>query len=532
MMGQQQSYKGTPASGGIVIGGLHIYNRKQETAAAAAKDPAAERKDLKRAIDKAKQELRLMLETLEDTARDIMEFQLEMLNDEDFLAPIFIAVTKGQSALTAWQSALTEEMKSYQQADDSYMQERYADIKDIFLRVQSRLSNEGKEEPDIRNAIVVADDLVPSEFLALQTDQLKGIAMRRGNPNNHVAILARTRRIPLVVNMKINPDSLSQLEEAVLDGENGELICCPNEETLVSVKRRMQERTKEKERETLFLSRPARTGKNQPVRLLINLSNPTELKDVSSAHCDGIGLVRTEFLFTENKIATEEEQLLIYKQLAEWAGEKPITIRTMDIGGDKPIAGISTEAETNPFLGIRGLRFSLKHRELFITQLRALCRASVMGGIKVMVPMVTVPAELQQVRLLLKQTVSRLKEEGTECSVPSLGMMVEVPAAALRAKDFAADFYSIGTNDLVQYTMAAARDSDSPEVYELADPTNPAVLELIRKVVEAGGEKEVSVCGDMASDKRCISVLLEQGVRTLSVMPDAIGRIKRSLSLI
>ena len=534
MTGRQQIYEGAPAADGIAMGSLHIYVRRQETIAAAVADPIAEKRKLERARDAANKELGLLLDGLQGTAREIMEFQSEMLNDEDFLAPILSAITKGQGALAAWRRALKEEMALYKRAEDSYMRERYADIKDIFLRMEKHLAPGGEEEkPDIRNAILVADDLAPSEFLALRPDQLRGIAMLHGSPNSHVAILARARRVPLVVNMRLDPGALVQSEEAVLDGENGRLICHPNQETLASVRRRLLKQMEKEERQEALLSRPTGTGRNESIRLLINLNDPTELDRISAAHCDGIGLVRTEFLFTADRIADEEEQLAVYRRLMEWAGGKPVTVRTMDLGGDKPMAGISVERETNPFLGLRGLRFSLRHRDLFMTQLRALCRASVGGAMKIMVPMITVPTELQQVRLLLGEVVARLKEERVEYDVPPLGIMVEVPAAAIRARDFAADFYSIGTNDLLQYTMAAARDSDLPEVYGLADPTNPALLDLIRRVVKAGGKaREVSVCGDMAADDRCIPTLLEQGVRTLSVMPAAIYRVKRTLNLI
>ena len=252
------------------------------------------------------------------------------------------------------------------------------------------------------------------------------------------------------------------------------------------------------------------------------------LQDVDPDHCDGIGLTRTEFLFGEG-LPDEERQYRIYRGLLYWAGERPVTVRTLDAGADKPIPGLTPESEANPFLGVRGVRLSLAHPEVFRVQLRALARAACHGRLKVMVPMVATPDELDQARALMTEAVTALKAEGTEAAMPAFGMMVETPAAALAVESFASDFFSIGTNDLVQYVMAASRDSLGLKY--LQDPLNPAVLELIARVSTAGAAKrlEVSVCGEMASLPAQVPALLDAGIRTLSVPPAALGLVKAAV---
>lgn len=535
-MAQELIYQGTPASSGIAIGDIFIHSSTMASAASPSlssqSSAAAEEAKLKRAIATAQEDTRCLMEGLEETARDIMEFQLEMLNDEDFLAPVWSAIAAGESAPQAWQTSLAKEIDLYKQGGDGYLRERYVDLQDIFLRVLRLMAEDAKTELSLHNAILVADDLMPSEFLVLDRQELKGIALTGGNPQNHVAILARARQLPLVVSLKLDRQRLTAGENAVLDGEKGELICSPNESSLAAIQRRIQERDRERSVAMSFLTRTAVTKSNERIQVFINVNNPTELDNIEVAHCDGIGLVRTEFLFTTARMADEEEQLQAYERLITWAAGKPVTIRTMDIGGDKPITGIAAAAEANPFLGLRGLRFSLAQQKLFLAQLRALCRAAARGPINIMVPMVTVPAELARVRQLLQETVHLLKTHGAAYDVPALGMMVEVPAAALTAAQFDADFYSIGTNDLVQYATAAARDSEYEAVRALADAKNPGVLALIHAVVEAAGSRPVSVCGDIASDSRFTSCLIEQGVRSLSVLPSALGSIKRALAAV
>jgi phosphotransferase system enzyme I (PtsI) len=276
---------------------------------------------------------------------------------------------------------------------------------------------------------------------------------------------------------------------------------------------------------------PACVADGRRIAVLLNVAAPEDLASLDPAICDGIGLVRTEFLFeSSHGLPDEDTQYGVYRGILEWAKGRPVTIRTLDAGGDKPIAGLTVDGESNPFLGLRGIRLSLARPEVFRLQLRALCRAAVHGSLKVMLPMIAVPSELDRASAILDAEFMALRAKGIACARPPLGIMVEVPAAALRAGDFGAAFYSIGSNDLTQYTMAAARDIGA--VADLNDTGNPAVLALIARTVEAGQKRgvEVSLCGDAAADTRLTAALLATGLTALSVSPIAVARLKAAIA--
>jgi len=275
----------------------------------------------------------------------------------------------------------------------------------------------------------------------------------------------------------------------------------------------------------------AATANGERVQVLVNVADATELDAFDPACCDGVGLVRTELLLRDaNDIVSEERQYQSYCRILRWADGRPVTMRTLDAGGDKPIAGYTIGGEANPFLGMRGLRLSLLHPDVFITQLRALARAALQGPLKIMVPMVTSPREFDRARALLDGAVVALRKQDIGCARPELGMMVEVPAAALAIDLFEAEFFSIGSNDLIQYVTASGRDSTP--LAPLQDPLQPAVLRLIREVVQRADAQgiPVSLCGDMASDVRCIPALLSVGLRCLSVAPPAVARVKAAIA--
>jgi phosphoenolpyruvate-protein phosphotransferase (PTS system enzyme I) len=271
------------------------------------------------------------------------------------------------------------------------------------------------------------------------------------------------------------------------------------------------------------------TADGERVHVAINIDDPALLEGFDPAHCDGIGLTRTEFLFKGRELPDEEQQYQAYCRIIEWAAGRPVIVRTLDAGGDKRVAGLTVH-ERNPFLGLRGLRLSLARPEVFRVQLRALARAAVRGDLKIMLPMVTEPRELDAARTMLDEVVADLQAAGIEAAKAPLGMMIEVPAAALTAASFAADFYSIGSNDLVQYVMAASRDD--PNVAPLYDPGNPAVHALIRRVVEVAKAQgvEVSLCGDMASDPAYLPTLLSLGLRRISVTPAQLAPVKAAIA--
>jgi phosphotransferase system enzyme I (PtsI) len=309
------------------------------------------------------------------------------------------------------------------------------------------------------------------------------------------------------------------------------LLVYPAELARASAARRIAEAERRRGEESRHLSLPGKTRVGIRVQVMINVDDPVLLDELDPTHSDGIGLARSEFLFRADRpLPDEETQLAVYRRLLGWAAGRPVTVRTLDAGGDKPIPGLTLEGERNAFLGVRGLRLSLARPEVFAVQLRALARAAALGPLKVMVPMVTRPDELIEARRLFEAAVAEVRSRGQPAAMPPFGMMVEVPAAALTAEDFPADFYSIGSNDLVQYVVAAGRDD--PRVAGLYDPNNRAVLELIARVVEAGRERgvEVSLCGDMASEPALVPHLLQRGLVALSVAPGRLAAVKAAIA--
>jgi phosphotransferase system enzyme I (PtsI) len=486
---------------------------------------AGEREALTDALEASRLDLVGLADKIEDEdAEAILAFQIALLEDENLAAPAFALITDGEVASKAWISAIDPEIASYDQADDPYFRARASDLRDLRDRVLRRLAGE-VDQAVPSGVIVAADDMPPSVFLA--TDWRDGgLVLRRGSPSSHVAILARSRGVPMIVGVDI--DHLEGGADAVLDGDAGALIVDPDPALRTDYHRRLAQQAQARDAASSF-SGPVLTANGERVQLMINVTGLAELRDMDPGRVDGIGLMRTEFLFQEREqLPTEDEQYRIYSRMAEWAGGKPVTIRTLDAGGDKPIAGLTEPRDLNPFLGVRGVRLSLRRLDVFRLQLRALARAAVGGNLKVMLPMVTVPEELDRCRELFRQAIEELRGEGQEAALPALGMMVEVPAAALAIEDFDADFYSIGSNDLIQYVMAASRDE--PQLADLARPSR-AVFNLIRHVVEHANRRgrEASLCGDLAGDPQQVAALLDQGLRSFSVAPGALAPIRAAI---
>ncbi|RMD64056.1 MAG: phosphoenolpyruvate--protein phosphotransferase [Alphaproteobacteria bacterium] len=531
----QRVIVGTPAADGLAIGRvlLQIADAGAQAVQRQVRDPASEHAALAAAIDRARADIADLIERQDKLAGDILAFQLALLEDDDLIAPILESVAAGQPAHDAWCRALEREIAEYRADGDTYLAARAEDLRDLRDRVLGALAGRSATAPTAdegtTDAILVADDLTPSRFLELDWTRMRGAAIRGGSRTSHVAILARARGVPLVVGLQANLDQVSDGTPALLDAEAGRLILRPDRATLATARSRLNERSDLVRAAVRLIAQAATTAGGERVHVLINVDDPAILETLNPAHCDGIGLTRTEFLFQDGRLPDEEAQFAVYRRIVAWADGRPVTIRTLDAGGDKPIPGLTPDGEANPFLGIRGVRLSLVHEKVFRTQLRALARAAAFGPLKVMVPMVTVPGEMAAVRRLLREAVAELAAQGTPHAQPALGMMVEVPAAALDAARFEADFYSIGSNDLIQYVLAVARDN--PALEHLVDPTSPAVLELIRRTVAAARTRgvEVSLCGDMASDPSLIPHLLDCGLRTLSVAPARIGRIKLAI---
>jgi len=494
-----------------------------------AGDPAAEDAALRAALAAAGGQLAALMAAADADGAEILEFQAMLLEDDDLLAPAFASIAQGGAADAAWSGALDAEIAAYSDAGDAVLAARATDLRDLRDRVLACLSGEAAAAaPPPEGAVALAGDLTPSAFLALDWSRLGGAALTGGAAAGHVAILARARGVPLVVGLTAAPQAPDGALVA-LDADAGALIENPSAETRAALAARTAAGAAERAQDAAAARRPARTAGGAAVRVLVNVDDPALLDALSPQICDGVGLTRTEFLFHGAAAPGEDAQLAVYARILAWAQGRPVTIRTLDAGGDKPIPGVTIDGESNPFLGLRGLRLSLRRPEVFRTQLRALARAAALGPLKIMLPMVTIPQELEQARAHLDAVCAGLAAHGVAHARPALGIMIETPAAALTAADFDADFYSIGSNDLIQYAMAAARDN--PAVAHLADPRNPAVLALIGRTVEAGRARgvEVSLCGDMASSPALIGALLDLGLETLSCAPAQVGAVKREI---
>jgi phosphoenolpyruvate-protein phosphotransferase (PTS system enzyme I) len=517
---------GRSASPGVAVGAL-VRLAELAPTAAARQSIAEAHQALANALAAAQEALTELTAELDDAdAQAILALQLALLDDATLTAPAFAAIARGEQAAAAWSAAIDPEIAAYDAANDPYFRARGADLRDLRDRVVRSLAGHA-EQVLPPGAIVAADDIPPSRFLATDWGD-GGLVLRRGSPTSHVAILARSRGVPMVVGVTL--DQVETGQEAALDADAGVLIIDPDPQTRRAFALRRAAQAQARQQGDPGLLGPVVTASGEPVAVLINVAGPAELVGLDPARSDGIGLVRTELLFEgRNRLPDEDEQYAIYRRLLDWAAGRPVTIRTLDAGGDKPLPGLTRPGETNPFLGVRGVRLSLRHPDVFAVQLRALARAAVAGDLKVMVPMVTLPQELSRCRALLDQAVAELTRQRREARSPPLGMMVEVPAAALTIEDFDADFYSIGSNDLIQYVAAASRDE--PELEDLCGPSR-AVLGLIRRVVDVARLKGrgVSLCGDLAADPDHVALLLDHGLRELSVSPSALGAVKAAVA--
>ena len=536
-MPAEQIFAGQIASPGLALGPIDLHTSNLTSPGNLAKPGAAgtpeqERRALGDAIDVARTQLIGLAEKGDAMAGDILALQIALLEDPELTAPAIEAIEGGQPAVAAWREALDAQIDIYRSDDSAYFRARAADLMDLRDRIVGLICGEGQgSKIEASDAIYVAQDLAPSRFLETDWSRYRGAALMAGSASSHVAILARARGVPLLIGIGGAEEALRDGAEAILDAEDGRLIVDPAASTVACYRDRLARRSEETEREAAFLDGPAVTAGGARIQVCINVDDLEALDRVNPDHCDGIGLTRSEFLFyANNGLPDEDRQYDAYARLIDWAGGKTVTVRTLDAGGDKPIPGLTPEGEANPFLGLRGLRLSLARAEVFRVQLRALARAAARGPLKVMFPMVTVPSEMDQARALFEAEVAGLTGAGIEARTPPLGMMVEVPAAALDIAHFKADFFSIGSNDLVQYVTATSRDNAA--VAALHDALNPAVLELIARVAAHGARAgcEVSLCGDMAADPECLERLLDLGLRAVSVAPAALARTKAAIA--
>lgn len=521
--------QGRSASPGLAAGPVVVL-AVQTVARQSTGDPVREAEALRAALKAAAADIAVLAEHAGGEAADMLGFQLALIEDDALAEGAFDAIGAGIPADHAWRGALNAEIAGYEAAEDEYFRARAADLADVRDRVLAELSGEGARTPT--SGIVAAHDLPPSRFLGMDWSKGGAILLAGGSPTSHVAMLARSRGIPMIVGLGGDPARLAG--EVLVDGTAGAVVIDPTPETRRAFETRRSEDEARAAAAATGLKEEASTADGTPIAVLINVADPDELAGLDPAICDGVGLVRTEFLFHGSEaLPDEERQYAVYRRMVEWAGSdgvaRAVTIRTLDAGGDKPIRGLTEDGESNPFLGVRGIRLSLKHESVFRVQLRALLRAAALGPLKVMLPMVTVPEEIEATRRLMGEELAALKAAGVPVRMPALGIMVEVPAAAIAIEEFDADFFSIGSNDLTQYITAAARDIGS--VAYLADPLHPAVLRMVARVAARGAAlgREVSLCGDAGGEPALIPHLVAAGLRALSMAPIQVAAAKATI---
>jgi phosphoenolpyruvate-protein phosphotransferase (PTS system enzyme I) len=524
----ERRFEGRPAAPGIALGPLvAVAPKTKARVASGAID--TETQALRSAIAAALADLNLFARKIDTDAAEILGFQVALLEDEVLAEPAYNAIASGRAAHDAWLDAMHTEAAGYESSEDEHFRARAADLRDIRDRVLAHLTGSPGEAAVPAGAVVAAVDLPPSQFLAIDWSRGGALVLTAGSTTSHVAMLARSRGIPAIVGVDI---ALAELKgNALVDADRGVLIVDPDLATRKQFERDARAAAAARHEAEAAAKRPAVTRDGTSIRVLINLADPAELDGLDPSICDGIGLVRTELLFHGRQgLPDEDKQYGVYRRIVEWAQGRPVTLRTLDAGGDKPIPGLTIDGESNPFLGVRGLRLSFARPAVFRTQLRAIARAAVHGEVKLMLPMVTLPRELDAARMMLDEELASLQGAGVAARRPSLGIMVEVPAAAIAADLFDAEFLSIGSNDLTQYVAAAGRDVDA--LADLADPVQPAMLRLLQHVVDAAGVRgiDVSLCGDAGGDPAAIPALLRIGLRSLSMAPALVGRAKLAIA--
>ncbi|MCA0984602.1 phosphoenolpyruvate--protein phosphotransferase [Halobacillus yeomjeoni] len=526
--------QGIAASSGIAIAKVYpleapdlSYSKEK------VEQPETEVERLHQALEVSKSELEKIKEhtkkSLGDEHAEIFSAHLLVLSDPELIKPIEDKIkTENVNAEAALDETANMFIDLFKNMDNEYMRERAADIQDVTKRVMAQLLNVTFPDPALINeeVVIVADDLTPSDTAQLNKQFVKGFTTDIGGRTSHSAIMARSLEIPAVVGTK-NITSQSEKDSMIIvDGISGDVIVNPTDEQIEEYKQKQADFEKQKQEWAKLKDEPTVTSEGDHVELVANIGTPDDVEGVLENGGEGVGLYRTEFLYMgKSQLPTEEEQFDAYSSVLKQMGDKPVVVRTLDIGGDKELSYLDLPDEMNPFLGYRAIRLCLERDDIFRVQLRALLRASVHGNLKIMFPMIATLDEFRQAKALLDEEKENLVKEGHQVSDDiEVGMMVEIPATAVIARQFAkeVDFFSIGTNDLIQYTMAADRMNE--RVSYLYQPYNPAILNLINNVIEAAHAegKWAGMCGEMAGDEIAIPILLGLGLDEFSMSATSI----------
>ena len=540
--------KGIAVSKGISIGKSYIFKKGQPSVEEKIVKKNQILKEKRRFDDATKKTLnqfefikQSINPAIKKNAAMFLDTHIFLIKDKTFINNVRKNIrNKNYSADWAIYFEFLQIQKSFENIEDPYIKQRIEDIKHVVMKILENLKdNQIKPQKTFKNfkkRIIICDDLTPTDVLIMHESKGLGLISEFGGPSSHSSILTRSLEMPAVVGVKNAQVVIKDGDTLILDGNEGNLIINPEKKALSYYKDLQQKDLKKKRVMSTILKKDNVTLDGKKIEIMINLELPQELKIINKTNIDGVGLFRTEYLYTDRKdLPTEDEQFIAYKKIIQKMKNVPVTFRTLDVGSDKEVSGnIKTgSVAKNPALGLRGIRHSLYEQHIFISQIKAILRAGYYGNIKILLPMITNISEVKSSINLIEDAKKKLtREKKNFVKKFDIGIMIEVPSSAVLAKKFTkyVDFLSIGTNDLVQYTLAIDRIDD--EVNYLYDPMNSAVLSLIKTTIDAGNESNtpVAMCGEMASDINYIRLLMGLGLRSFSMHPSAVPEVKNVIT--
>ena len=529
--------EGKSVFGGVSIGKLMFYKRNEKVIRRTHVDDVdAEWKRFEEAKNTAIDQLKVLYDkAIEDVGEAnamIFEIHQMMLDDLDYLESIEgIIRTQSVNAEYAVSTTADNFAQMFASMDDEYMRGRAADVKDISERLVSVLNGASRQQMDADEPVIVmAVDLAPSETVQMDKDKVLSFVTTQGSVNSHTAILARTMSIPALIGVDMPLDAELEGKFAIVDGDNGTVYIDPSEDVLAQMQEKKEQAEEKKQLLQQLKGKETITKDGKKIKLYTNIGNSKDLAMVLQNDAEGIGLFRSEFLYLEKEdYPTENEQFMVYKMVAETMAGKQVIIRTLDIGADKQCDYFNMDPEDNPALGYRAIRICLTRPEVFKTQLRALYRASAFGNISIMYPMITSVWEVKQIKKIVEEVKEELRAQNIEFGEVAQGIMIETPAAVMISRELAkeVDFFSIGTNDLTQYTLAI--DRQNPKLDDFYDAHHPAVLEMIRMVAQNAHAEGIwaGICGELGADLELTEQFLQMGIDELSVSPGRILPIRK-----
>ncbi len=532
-----KSFQGKPVYKGIVMGPAIVFRKNDyQVKRVRIEDTEQEITRFEQATEQAKEQLQKLYEKalveVGEASAAIFEVHQMMLEDEDYLEAIGNMI-RTEFVNADYAVAMTGDnfSRMFAAMDNDYMKARATDVVDVSERLVRNLN--GSNETDFGTgepAVIIADDLSPSETVQMDKEKILAFVTVHGSTNSHTAILARMMNIPALVGVPLSLDEISDGTTVIVDGFKGSVIVEPDESKIREAEKRMKE---EQEKSNLLQELKGKenvTSSGKKINIYANISSVNDIGYVLENDAGGIGLFRSEFLYLgKNDYPTEEEQYLVYKQAAQMMAGKKVIIRTLDIGADKQVDYFNLEKEENPAMGYRAIRICLKQPEIFKTQLRALFRAAVYGNVSVMYPMITSVEEVQQIYAVVEEVKTELDKLGIPYQIPEQGIMIETPAAVMVSDELAelVDFFSIGTNDLTQYTLAIDRQNEKLD--DFYNPHHRAILRMIQMVVDNAHKhgKWVGICGELGADTELTEEFVHMGVDELSVAPSMVLKLRK-----